>query len=127
MRGTIETRSGTWEWEVSWFRSKSKTNGQGGVLELADPDDELNVMTVLIDPDGEFSEEAVRDLSLAPRKRRFEDEDGNLWIAHPVDRRSRKAPPRISLHNLENGSRVVELPPQRTLGDLRHEELVELI
>jgi hypothetical protein len=88
-------------------------------------------MSVRLEPEGEeLCEEGVRRLSLAPRSRRFEDHSGEVWIAHPAGKLpagTKKPVRRISLHNLERRSRVIDLPPGRTLGDLTNGELVSLV
>ncbi len=130
-RGTIKTRSGTWEWEVKTLRSWPRSNATGRQLRFDDPADPVNTMSLSLDPEGEeLGEEAIRDLSSVPQKRRFQDEAGNLWIAHPVGQRHARngeARLRITLHSLDHGSRVVDLPPGRTLGDLKNRELAALI
>lgn len=87
-------------------------------------------MSVKLEPEIEaFSENSVRRLSLGPLSRRFEDESGAVWIAHPVGEsrtRAGKTVRRVSLHSLEHPSRVMDLPPGRTLGDLKNKELVNL-
>ena len=84
-----------------------------------------------LEPDGEeLSEKSIRDLSLSPLRRRFEDSSGVVWIAHPVEggrAKGAKSVFRVSLHSLEHGSKVVDLPPGRTLGDLKDKELVALV
>lgn len=130
-RGTIKTRSGTWDWELKTFRSWPKSNPTGMRLGFEDPANSVNTMSLRLDPDdAEFSEKCIRRLSLLPRKRRFEDDSGNVWIAHPVgEGRTEvgKSVVRISLHSLEQRSKMADLPPGRTLGDLKNKELVDLI
>lgn len=129
--GTIRTRSGTWEWEIKTFRSWPKSNVTDKRLRFADPANAVNTMSLRLEPDEEdLSETSIRDLSLVPLRRRFEDDSGTVWIAHPVDKRRAKvggSVSRVSLHSLEHRSKVVDLPPNRTLGDLENQELVDLI
>lgn len=125
-RGTIETRSGTWEWEVRTFNPWPRSKPISRRLTFRDPVNGINTMSVRLEPEGEeLCEEGVRRLSLAPRSRRFEDHSGEVWIAHPAG--AKKPARRISLHNLERRSRVIDLPPGRTLGDLTNGELVSLV
>jgi hypothetical protein len=88
-------------------------------------------MSLELDPElEELSEKTVGQLSLAPLKRRFEDATGGVWIAHPVDNGDTyrdDSVGRVSLHSLVHGSRIVDLPPDRTLGDMKNEELVALV
>jgi hypothetical protein len=53
-----------------------------------------------------------------------------VWIAHPVEdspTRSEVPVGRVSLHNLTHGVKIVDLPPKRTLGDMKNAELVALV
>jgi hypothetical protein len=60
--------------------------------------------------------------TISPRtKRRFEDGSGEVWIAHP------EPVGRVSLHSLAHGAKIVDLPPKRTLGDMKNEEMVALV
>lgn len=130
-QGTIKTRSGTWEWELTSLRAWPKSDVTGKRLGFEDPANAVNAMSLELEPDGEeLSEKSIRDLSLAPLRRRFEDSSGAVWIAHPVDGSRGKGAKlvfRVSLHSLEHGSKVVDLPPGRTLGDLKDKELVALV
>lgn len=131
-RGTIETRSGTWEWELKTFSSWPRGKPTARRLGFQDPADGINTMTVRLEPEGDeiLSKQSVRRLSLAPRARRFEDRSGHVWIAHPagdLPAGAGKPPRHVSLHSLERGSRIIELPPGRTLGDLKNKELVNLV
>ncbi|MFO7587806.1 MAG: hypothetical protein R6X22_07000 [Gemmatimonadota bacterium] len=130
-RGTIETRSGTWEWEVKTVRSWPKSNATGRRLRFADPANAVNTMSLALEPDGgELAEGSIQDLSRTPHRRRFQDRSGTLWIAHPVNEgRTRGGEPvrRVSLHSLDHRPKVVDLPPGRTLGDLKNAELIELL
>lgn len=130
-RGTIETRSGTWEWEVKTFRSWPKSNALGRRLRFEDPANAVNTMSLPLEPEGDdLAEAAIQDLSRSPHRRRFQGEDGALWIAHPVSvghPRGVEMRRRVTLHSLEHGSKVVDLPPGRTLGDMKNEELAELL
>ncbi|MDP2483557.1 MAG: hypothetical protein Q8W45_09760 [Candidatus Palauibacterales bacterium] len=127
-QGIIETRSGTWEWKVTVRRGWPKSVVTGKRLRFKDPVNEVNRMSLELEMEIEdLSEEAVRRLSLLPLKRRFEDDSGAVWIAHPVEDdpalRDESAG-RISLHNLVRGTWNVDLPVGRTLGDMKNEELV---
>ncbi len=130
-RGTIKTRSGTWEWELTTFRSWPKSDPTGKRLGFEDPANAVNTMSLRLEPDDEeFSEKRIRHLSLAPLRRRFEDGSGNVWIAHPVGEgraKVSKSVLRVSLHSLERASKIADLPPGRTLGDLKNKELVNLL
>lgn len=130
-QGTIKTRSGTWDWRVKELRTWPKSDVTGKRLRFEDPSNAVNRMSLELDPElAELSETIVGRLSLAPLKRRFEDSTGGVWIAHPVDNGDTyrdDAVGRVSLHNLVHGSRIVDLPPDRTLGDMKNEELVALV
>jgi hypothetical protein len=84
-----------------------------------------------IDLDVEdLSEEAILRFSLVPLKRRFEDGSGAVWIARPVENdhtHMDESVGRVLLHSLVHGSRNVDLPRHRTLGDMKNEELVALV
>jgi hypothetical protein len=103
----------------------------GKRLGFEDPANAVNAMSLELEPDDEeLSEKSIRDLSLSPLRRRFEDSSGVVWIAHPVDGsrvKGAKSVSRVSLHSLEHGMKVVDLPPGRTLGDLKDKELVALV
>lgn len=130
-QGTIKTRSGTWDWKLTSLRSWPKSDVTGKRLGFEDPTNAVHAMSLHLEPDDEeLSEKSIRDLSLAPLKRRFQDGSGTVWIAHPVDRAQTIATEsvvRVSLHSLEHGSRTVDLPPGRTLGDLKEKELLALV
>lgn len=131
VQGTIKTRSGTWEWELRSLRAWPKSDVTGKRLGFEDPANAVNAMSLELEPDSEeLSEKSIRDLSLSPLRRRFEDSSGVVWIAHPVDgsrAKGAKSVSRVSLHSLEHGSKVVDLPPGRTLGDLKDKELIALV
>ncbi len=130
-QGTIKTRSGTWDWQLKTFRSWPKSNVTGKRLGFEDPANAVNTMSLTLEPDDEsISEKTIKDLSLAPVRRRFQDNSGVVWIAHPIDAgraNDAKSICRVSLHSLEHGSKVVDLPPGRTLGDLKNKELADLV
>ena len=131
-QGTIKTRSGTWDWKLTSLRSWPKSDVTGKRLGFEDPANAVHAMSLHLEPDDEeLSEKSIRDLSLVPLKRRFQDGSGTVWIAHPVEDGGRgiatKSVLRVSLHSLEHGSKVVDLPPGRTLGDLKEKELVALV
>jgi hypothetical protein len=130
-RGTIRTRSGTWEWTLKTFSPWPKSSPVSRRLGFKDPANVVNTMSVRLEAEVEvFSERSVRRLSLGPLSRRFEDCAGNVWIAHPVgERRAGAGEPvrQVSLRSLEHPSRIMDLPPGRTLGDLKSAELAELV
>jgi hypothetical protein len=130
-QGTIKTRSGTWDWKLRELRSWPKSDVTGKRLGYQDPSNAVNRMSVELEMELEdLTEKVIEGLSLAPRKRRFEDGSGEVWIAHPVDDgldNPSGTGGRISLHNLVQGVRVVDLPAKRTLGDMKNEELVALV
>jgi hypothetical protein len=130
-QGTIETRSGTWDWEVRTLNSRSNRKPAGKRLGFEDPANAINTMAVTLEPDHELIKaKQVKRLSLAPRTRRFLGPEGVVWIAHPVGEGKNgdgKSVLQVSLHSLKHESRIVDLPPERTLGDLKSEELAELI
>lgn len=130
-KGTIKTRSGTWDWRVKELRSWPKSDVTGKRLGFEDPSNTVNRMSLELDPElEELSDTLVGRLSLTPLKRRFEDADGGVWIARPVEPEESYAADmagRVSLHNLVRGSKIVDLPPDRTLGDLSNEELLALV
>ena len=130
-KGTIKTRSGTWNWQVKELRTWPKSDVTGKRLGFQDPSNTVNRMSLELDPElVELSDEVIGGLSLLPLKRRFEDGTGAVWIAHPVengDTYRDESVVRISLHSLTLGSKIVDLPPKRTLGDLKNEELVALV
>ena len=130
-QGTIETRSGTWEWTVRTLNSRSNRKPAGKALGFEDPANAINTMAVTLDPDHEqIKAQLVEQLSLAPRTRRFRGRSGKVWIAHPAGEGKNddgERVHRVSLHSLEHESRVVDLPPDRTLGDLKSEELADLV
>ena len=129
--GTIKTRSGTWDWKLRELRSWPKSDVTGKRLGFQDPSNAVNLMSLELEMELEdLSETVIEQLSLVPRKRRFEDGSGEVWIAHPVEdtpTRSEEPVGRVSLHSLEHGVKIVELPPKRTLGDLKNSELVALV
>ena len=129
--GTIKTRSGTWNWKLRELRSWPKSDVTGKRLGFQDPANAVNRMSLELEMELEdLSETVIEQLSLVPRKRRFEDGSGEVWIAHPVEdtpTRSDEPIGRVSLHSLEHGVKIVELPPKRTLGDLKNAELVALV
>lgn len=130
-QGTIKTRSGTWDWKLRELRSWPKSDVTGKRLGFQDPANAVNRMSLELEMELEdLSVQVIEQLSLAPRKRRFEDSDGEVWIAHPVDDspgRAEEPVGRVSLHNLTHGVKVVDLPPKRTLGDMKNEELLALV
>jgi hypothetical protein len=130
-QGTIKTRSGTWDWQLRELRSWPKSDVTGKRLGFQDPANAVNRMTIELEMElDEITEELIEELSLVPRKRRFEDGNGEVWIAHPVDDGPTRAGDpvgKVSLHNLTQGVKVVELPAKRTLGDLKNAELVSLV
>jgi hypothetical protein len=130
-QGTIETRSGTWAWKVRTLNSRSNRKPAGKALGFEDPANAINTMSVTLEPDHEqIKAKLVEQLSLAPRTRRFRGPSGMVWIAHPAGEAKNgdgKPVRQVSLHNLERDSRVVDLPPDRTLGDLKSDELAELV
>jgi len=129
--GTIRTRSGTWDWRLRELRKWPKSDVTGKRLGFQDPANGVNRMSLELELElDDLSEKVIERLSLAPGKRRFEDDAGEVWIAHPVDDGSgeaQEAGGRVTLHNLTRGARVVDLPPDRTLGDMKNEELVALV
>jgi hypothetical protein len=129
--GTIKTRSGTWDWKLRELRSWPKSDVTGKRLGFQDPSNAVNRMSLELEMELEdLSETVIEQLSLVPRKRRFEDGSGEVWIAHPVEdtpTRSDEPVGRVSLHSLEHGVKIVELPPKRTLGDMKNAELVALV
>ena len=129
--GTIKTRSGTWDWKLRELRTWPKSDVTGKRLGFQDPENTVNRMSLELETELEdLSEEEIERLSLLPRKRRFEDGSGEVWIAHPVEKtptRSEEPLGRVSLHSLTHGAKVVDLPPKRTLGDMKNEELVALV
>jgi len=129
-QGTIETRSGTWEWQLKTFNSWPKSSPARRHLGFRDPANAVNTMSVRIEPEVTFTENAVIRLSLGPRSRRFADRAGNVWVAHPAGERATRTGSsirQISVHSLEHLSRSIDLPPGRTLGDLKNGELVRLV
>jgi hypothetical protein len=130
-KGTIKTRSGTWVWTVRELRAWPKSDVTGKRLGFQDPSNAINQMSLELEMDvDDLSEKVIQSLSLVPLKRRFEDGSGEVWIAHPVDNGDthREEPVgRVSLHNLAHGSKMVHLPPKRTLGDMKNEELIALV
>jgi hypothetical protein len=129
--GTIKTRSGTWDWKLRELRSWPKSDVTGKRLGFQDPSNAVNRMSLELEMEMEdLSETVIEQLSLVPRKRRFEDSNGEVWIAHPVeDSPTRSEVPigRVSLHSLAHGVKIVDLPPKRTLGDMKNAELVALV
>lgn len=129
-RGTIETRSGTWEWTLKTYSRWPKSSPVSRRLGFQDPANGINTMSVRIEPEfGEFRAESVRLLSLGPLRRRFEDPAGDVWVAHPAGERTARdgeSIQQVSLHSLEHGSKIIELPPGRTLGDLKNDEIANL-
>ena len=130
--GTIKTRSGTWDWRVKELRSWPKSDVTGKRLGFEDPSNTVNRMSLELDPEleEELSETLIGRLSLTPLKRRFEDAEGGVWIARPVEPAESypaETGGRVSLHNLVRGSKIVNLPPDRTLGDLSNDELLALV
>ena len=130
-QGTIKTRSGTWDWKLRELRSWPKSDVTGKRLGFQDPSNAVNRMSLELEMELEdLTEKVIEELSLAPRKRRFEDGSGEVWIAHPVDDglvHPDGTGGKVSLHNLEKGVKVVDLPAKRTLGDMKNEELVALV
>lgn len=130
-KGTIKTRSGTWNWELTSLRAWPKSDVTGKRLGFEDPDNAVNRMSLELEPDdAEITEKEILELSLVPRKRRFEDKSGTVWIAHPVEEprpKGDKSAGKVSLHSLGHDSKVVELPPGRKLGDMKNEELAALV
>ena len=130
-RGTISTRSGTWKWQVTERRGWPKSDVKGRRLGFEDPSNAVNRMSLELEMEMEdLSEEVIEQLSLAPVKLRFEDSTGAVWIARPVENdhtHRDESVGRVLLHSLVHGSRNVDLPPDRTLGDMKNEELVALI
>lgn len=129
--GTIKTRSGTWDWRLRELRKWPKSDVTGKRLGFQDPSNAVNRMSLELELEmDDLSEKVIERLSRAPRKRRFEDAAGEVWIAHPVDDGLgdlQESGGRVSLHNLTHGAKIVDLPPDRTLGDLKNEELVALV
>ena len=129
--GTIKTRSGTWDWKLRELRSWPKSDVTGKRLGFQDPSNAVNRMSLELEMEMEdLSETVIEQLSLVPRKRRFEDSNGEVWIAHPVEdspTRSEVPVSRVSLHSLAHGVKIVDLPPKRTLGDMKNAELVALV
>lgn len=129
--GTIKTRSGIWDWELKTFGSWPKSKPTGRRLGFKDPDDPVNTMSLSLEPEyEEFSEKSIQRVSLTPVTRRFADSSGDVWIARPLGERRARVPGevlRVTLHNLKHGSKTVELPPGRVLGDLKNKELVDLL
>jgi hypothetical protein len=128
--GTIETRSGTWGWKLKTFSSWPRSSPTARVLGFEDPANPINTMSLRIEPEDDFSEEGVARLSLTPLRRRFQDNSGSVWIAHPASEpgaRRGKAVRKVSLHSLDHETKTTELPPGRTLGDLKNKELVSLV
>jgi hypothetical protein len=130
-QGTIKTRSGTWDWKLRELRSWPKSDVTGKRLGFQDPSNAVNRMSVELEMELEdVTEEVIEELSRVPRKRRFQDGSGEVWIAHPVDDgldHPDGTGGQVSLHNLEKGVKVVDLPAKRTLGDMKNEELVALV
>jgi hypothetical protein len=121
-QGTIKTRSGTWDWRLRELRSWPKSDVTGKRLGFQDPSNAVNRMSLEIELDvDDLSENMIQRLSLVPLKRRFEDGSGEVWIAHP------EPVGRVSLHSLAHGAKIVDLPPKRTLGDMKNEEMVALV
>ena len=129
--GTIKTRSGTWNWQLRELRKWPKSDVTGKRLGFRDPANEINRMSVELELEVEtLSEAEIKRLSRVPLKRRFEAENGEVWIAHPVEGgsgQSKDAVERVSLQSLGHRARIVDLPPKRTLGDMKNEELAALV
>ena len=132
-RGTISTRSGTWKWQVTERRGWPKSDVKGRRLGFEDPSNAVNRMSLELEIDvdlDDLSEEAILRFSLVPLKRRFEDSTGAVWIARPVENdhtHRDESVGRVLLHSLVHGSRNVDLPPNRTLGDMKNDELLALV
>jgi hypothetical protein len=130
-QGTIKTRSGTWDWQVTQLRAWRKSEVPAKRIGFKDPCNAVNRMSLQFEMDvDELSEEVIQRLSLVPLKRRFEDGTGEVWIAHPVDQSDTPRDElvgRVSLHNLVHGFKLVDLAPERTLGDMKNDELVALV
>jgi hypothetical protein len=132
-QGTISTRSGTWKWQVTERRGWPKSDVKGRRLGFEDPSNAVNRMSLELEIDvdlEELSEEAILRFSLVPLKRRFEDSAGAVWIARPVENEHKhrdESVGRVLLHSLVHGYRNVDLPPDRTLGDMKNDELLALV
>ena len=129
-QGTIETRSGTWEWHLKTFNSWPKSSPVRRHLGFRDPSNAVNTMSVRVEPEVTFTESSVLRLSLGPRSRRFADRSGNVWVAHPAGERATRTGGsirQISVHSLEHLSKSIDLPPGRTLGDMKNGELLSLV
>ena len=130
-KGTIKTRSGTWDWQVRELRTWPKSDVTGKRLGFQDPSNPLNRMSLELEIEVEdLTEKEIQRLSLVPLKRRFGDGTGEVWIAHPVGKEGTNGGDRVvrvSLHSLTHGAKIVDLPSKRTLGDMKNEELVALL
>jgi len=129
--GAIETRSGSWKWVVTEISPWATSPVTAKHLEFEDPANAINRMSHQLTLDwDDFSEEAIKRLAKEPTRRRFEDSSGSIWIVYPLrESVARQAEPaeRVSLRCLERTSRVADLSRSRSLGDLRHEELIALV
>lgn len=130
-RGTIKTRSGTWEWTLKTFTRWPKSSPVSQRIRFRDPANGINTMSVRIDSEvDEFRADSVQLLSLRPLSRRFQDSEGGVWVAHPVGDNANRvgnSARRVSLHSLEHPSKITDLPPGRTLGDAKNQELAALL
>ncbi len=129
--GMIETRSGNWQWSIMEIRPWPRSAVTERRLAFEDPVNPINRMSVGLGLDcDDFSSEAIQRFSREPKKRRFEDQSGNIWIAYLLRGRFVKGIEQgrqISLRRLGQESRVANLPDGMTLGDLRHDELLALV
>ncbi len=130
-KGAIEIRSGPWKWSLTEIRPWATSPVTARRLEYEDAANAINRMSHKLALDwDDYSEEAIKCLAKEPTRRRFEDDSGSIWIVYPLRQRltmSTEPARRVSLRSLGQRSRVADLPRGRSLGDLRHQELIALV
>ena len=128
--GTISIRSGTWKWIFVEINDLPEWTVSYRRLSFQDPDDNHAEMSLSAPLDWEdFSDTGVARLALDVTERRFDASTGELWRAYPLkDLESWKGSVRrVHFRGPGQQSKAVTLPPNRTLGDLTHSELLYLL
>jgi hypothetical protein len=126
--GSIEIRSGLWGCLLIELESGPESTVPHRSLYFQDAAG--NEMSVRLSLEWEdFSEDALKRLALEPSERRIEH-GGNIWKLWPVNPQPKEpgGEPvrRAILHGPGFDRRVIELPDNRPLGELLHEEILAL-
>lgn len=135
--GTVELRSGQWEWQEQKRDPPPEWETAKRGLYFEDPDDPRNRMRVAIALDWRLDPNEIPTIAATPDWRQVVDGDELIWHVEPSPRRDVNVgvdrgdighlPRRITYRAEGETGGLAKLPEGLQLGELTHSELLRLV